>query len=462
MEFVDRKTELAYLEDRHARGDFQFIPIYGRRRVGKTRLVREFMKKRPGIYFMADTASEREQLMNLGREVGGFFRDDILVSSGFRDWPQVFAYLQEKARHQRLVFTVDEFPYLVGANPAVSSIFQKGLDLGLKDSRLMLLLTGSSIGMMEEEVLLARAPLYGRRTGSLEVRELPFDAFSELFPGMPCADRIAVYSLFGGIPAYLETVFPAAPVMDMIRRSVLDRGSFLYNEVEFLLREELREPRNYFVILRAIAQGKRKISEIINDTGLDKAHVSRYLDILRSLRLVEKQVPVTEQYPDKSRAGLYRIHDRFFTFWFRYVFPLRGRLEIGQTDHVLQRIAGTFEAFVGEAYEDVSRELCLKLMKEGVMSFTSLGRWWERNEEIDVVALDEEESVAWFGECKWSRKKVGVNVYDDLVRKSKLVSWRRGERSDRFVLFSRSGFTDAMIARAKEDGVVLVHGDEVR
>jgi AAA+ ATPase superfamily predicted ATPase len=278
---------------------------------------------------------------------------------------------------------------------------------------------------------------------------------------MPFAGRVSLYGLFGAIPAYLERVVPTLTLLENIRRSVLDRGSFLYSEVEFLLREELREPRNYFVILRAIAQGKRKMSEIINDTGMDKSHVSRYLDILRSLRLVEKEVPVTEKYPDKSRMGLYRLHDRFFTFWFRYVFPFRGRLEIGQVDHVLERIGETFDAFIGVAYEDICRMQCLSLMKKGVLAFTTLGRWWERNEEIDIVALDETQNVAWFGECKWSRKKVGLDIYEDLLRKSRLVSWQGSTRRDRYILFSRSGFTEAMAARAKEEGVVLIHGDSL-
>jgi len=461
LKFVNRHSELTFLKERHEQDGFQFIPIYGRRRVGKTRLLREFLRDRPGIYFMADTAPEREQLKSLGREVGEFFQDNILAASGFQDWQQVFAYLKEKSRHTRLVLALDEFPYLVGANSAISSIFQKGVDLDLQDSRLMLLLTGSSMGMMEEEVLHARAPLYGRRTGSLEVKEMPFETLAELFPDMPFAGRVSIYSLFGAIPAYLERVIPTLTPLENIRRSVLDRGSFLYSEVEFLLREELREPRNYFVILRAIAQGKQKLSEIINDTGMDKSHVSRYLDILRSLRLVEKEVPVTEKYPDKSRAGLYRLHDRFFTFWFRYVFPFRGRLEIDQVDNVLEMIAETFDAFVGNAYEDICRAQCLSLMKKGVMAFTTLGRWWERNEEIDIVALDETENVAWFGECKWSRKKVGTDIYEDLVRKSRLVSWRDSTRFDRYVLFSRSGFTEAMVAKAKEEGVVLIHGDSI-
>lgn len=228
-----------------------------------------------------------------------------------------------------------------------------------------------------------------------------------------------------------------------------------------MLREELREPRNYFVILRAIAQGKRKMSEIINDTGFEKTHLARYLDILRSLRFVDKEIPVTEKYPDKSRLGLYRLHDRFFSFWFKYVFPHRSRLEIGNTDYLLGKIRETFDQHLSFVYEDVCRELCLELLKSGRMTFSTIGRWWLKNEEIDLVALDEESETIWFGECKWSINLVGEDIYRDLQRKTKLVVWGRETRQERFILFSKSGFTDGMRKLALQDEVLLVAGWEL-
>ena len=401
MEFVNRRDELAFLEGCHAAAGFQFVPIYGRRRVGKTRLVREFMRDKLALYFMADSVTEGEQLRNLGREVGEFFSDSFLAETGFRDWYQFFRYLRDKACAERLVVAIDEFPYLVSANSAISSIFQKGIDELLRDCQVFLILLGSSIGMMEREVLFSKAPLYGRRTASLEVREMRFAALKEFFPQLDLPQRLAVCGVMGTIPAYVERVDPSVDVMTVICEQILERGSFLHNEVEFLLREELREPRNYFVILRAIAQGKRKLAEIINDTGFEKTHLARYLDILRSLRFVNKEIPVTERYPDKSRLGLYRLHDRFFSFWFRYVFPFRSRLEIGNTGYLLAKINETFEQHLAFVYEDVCHEICLDLLKEGIMNFPAVGLWLAKNEEIDLVALDDESKTIWFGECKW-------------------------------------------------------------
>ena len=459
MRFVDRQEELGFLEREYEQPSFRFIPLYGRRRVGKTRLVREFIQNKPAIYFLADTVAEVEQLKNLGRSVGEYFKDRILIEGGFRDWEQFFRYIREKCAKARLVLVIDEFPYLVSAARAISSIFQKGIDTHLKDTKLFLILLGSSVGMMEREVLFSKAPLYGRRTGSLKVEELKFSALKEFFPEADLKKRAAIYSSFGAVPAYLEQVRPHESVFRNISELILARNTFLYNEVEFLLREELREPRDYYVILRAISQGKRKLSEIMNDTGFDKAHLSRYLDILRSLGFVEKEVPVTEKSPDKSRLGLYRLHDRFFAFWFKYVLPNRGRLELGNEGYVLKQIEATFDQHVGDAYESISREIFLDMARQENVPVTSLGHWWAKNEEIDLVALDEESRAIWFGECKWSNRKVGTDVYQDLCRKSELVEWHAGKRNERFVLFSRSGFTPAMLDVAKREKVVLIEGE---
>jgi AAA+ ATPase superfamily predicted ATPase len=459
MRFVDRREELEFLEREYGQPSFRFIPLYGRRRIGKTRLVREFIKGKPAIYFLADTVSEAEQRKNLGRAVGEYFKDMVLMEGGFRDWEQFFRYIREKSAKTRLVLVIDEFPYLVNAARAISSMFQKGIDTHLSDTKLFLILLGSSVGMMEREVLLSKAPLYGRRTGSLKVEELKFSALREFFPGADLKKRAAIYSTFGAVPAYLEQVRPHESILRNISELILARYTFLHNEVEFLLRKELREPRDYYVILRAIAQGNRKLSEIMNDTGFDKAHLSRYLDILRSLGFVEKEVPVTEKSPDKSRLGLYRLHDRFFAFWFKYVLPNRGRLEIGNEDYVHKQIEDTFEQHLGDAYESIAREIFLDFARREKIPVTSLGRWWAKNEEIDLVALDEESRTVWFGECKWSSKKVGTDVFQDLRRKSELVEWHAGRRNERIILFSRSGFTPAMLDVAKREKVVLFEGE---
>ena len=460
MRFVNRQNELSFLEKTCRTKDFQFVPVYGRRRIGKTRLIQEFIKDKRAIYFLADSVSETEQLRNLGRIVGEYFNDSILTDAGFRDWYQFFSYMREKQK-TRLIFVIDEFPYLVNSNPAISSIFQKGIDEYLKQSNVFLILAGSSIGMMEKEVLFYKAPLYGRRTASLEVKEMAFDALKEFFPGKDFEELVKIYSVLGAIPAYIEKINPSHDTFRNIKELILSKGTFLYSEVEYILREELREPRNYFVILKAIAQGKRKLSEIINETGFEKSLVARYLDILRSLGFVEKDIPVTEKYPEKSKQGLYRLHDKFFTFWFKFAFPNRNRLEIENVDYVLKQIKDTFEHHISTIYEDVCMDICKDLMKDGLIQYTTIGKWWSKDEEIDIVALDEEKKTAYFGECKWSNKKVGDDIYQDLLRKSQLVDWHKEMRKNKFILFSKGGFTQRMTEISKKENVLLVHKEKV-
>lgn len=455
MKFVNREAELDILNGFYKKSGFQFVPVYGRRRIGKTRLIQEFIKDKPAIYFLADSVAEGEQLRNVGREAGNFFGDNFLSETGFKNWYQFFEYMSKKVK-KRTILVIDEFPYLVNSNKAISSIFQKGIDEYLKNTNLFLVLMGSSVGMMEREVLFYKAPLYGRRTGSLELKEMRFNSLKAFFPKKKVDELVPIYGVFGAIPAYLEKINPENDIFRNIEELILNRGTFLYNEVEYLLREELREPRNYFVILRSMSQGRRKLSEIINDTGYEKSLLSRYFEILQNLGLVEKEVPVTERRPEKSKLGLYRIHDRFFEFWFKYIFPNRGRIEIGESDSVIRIIKENFDMHVSRAFEDACREHCFGLMREGRIRFNSVGKWWQKNEEIDIVALNEDDKEIYFGEVKWSKKPVGTDILERLRKKATFVNWNGGKRKERFMLFSKSGFTDALEETSEKEGILLI------
>jgi uncharacterized protein len=235
----------------------------------------------------------------------------------------------------------------------------------------------------------------------------------------------------------------------------------LHNEVEFMLKEELREPKNYLAILRAISWGKRKFGEIMNDTGLKKNVITKYLATLERLRLIEKETPVTEKNPGKSRKGLYIISDNFFRFWFQYVFAFKSDLEIGRYTHVFDQFDQSFNMLEALVYERVCQELIFNF-EHKLFPIERAGRWWEKEKEIDVVGISERERKIIFGECKWSSKPVGTNIYLDLKKKSVFVQWGKGRRKEYFILFSKSGFTADMLRLAKEDGnVVLVDGNKM-
>jgi AAA+ ATPase superfamily predicted ATPase len=453
MIFVNREAELSFLRRAWQEDKSQLIVIYGKRRVGKTALVKEFSHDQPHIYFLADKAPDRDQLSQLSEKVGLYFQDDFLLSRGFGAWYDFFKYIKSKGK---FVMIFDEFPYLIESNPAIPSLFQKGWDEDLSESGVFLILLGSSMGMMETEVLGHKSPLYGRRTGQILVETLPFDSAKEFFPAMSDDAFMYFYGALGGTPAYLLQFDPAANFQENVRRRIFAPEAYLYREPDFILREELREPRNYFSILRAIAMGKTRPAEIINETGFDKNMVGKYLSVLTDLKIIRREVPVTEWGFEKSKKGIYLLEDHFFRFWFNYVYPNRSFIEEGQIDYVLDRkIMPSLDRFISWSFEELCRTRVRKGLPQGIQC-NRVGRWWSKEGEIDIVGLAEAENTVVFGEAKWSVNPVGTDILNDLEKKAKLVDWRKEERKEYFVLFSRSGFTANLEKLAGDRGDLFI------
>ena len=462
MAFFSREQELAWLAERAARRAAQLLVVYGRRRVGKTQLLRRFLRGRDGAYFLADRRPEHEQLREVAARIGGAVGDEFAASKGFADWLEAFRYLaaqlSRRRRRRPFVLVIDEYPYLADNNAATSSLFQKGWDEMLSRLPLCLVLCGSSMAMMESETLNHGSPLYGRRTGDLLVRPLTLDGARQFLPKpRRTLDRsLELYALLGGMPGYLSRFDAAADVETNLVRHVLTPGSFLFREVDFLLREELREPRHYLAVLRAIGQGKRKFGDIANETGLDKHSLTRYLRVLERLQLTERDVPVTEPRPERSKRSLYRIVDPFVELWFQLVYPFVSDLELGVTEPSLDRYRTIRPQLLGYAYERLARER----IRRASLPFRPerIGRWWDGSAEVDVVALSKAANSVLFAEAKWSRRAVGVDIYRDLVARAQRVAWGRDGRRELFALFSRSGFTAEMRRLGRREGVLLFTG----
>jgi len=458
--FINRKEELEFLNDKWREEKSHLIVIYGKRRVGKTELIKQFIQDKKAIYFLADKRTTKDQLVELGQLFGGHFNDEILAKNGFSEWIDVFIYLRKNVK-EPFVFAVDEYPYLAETDKSVSSTFQKGWDQYLRDTPIFLILSGSSIAMMESEVLSYKAPLYGRRSGQILVKPLNFYQSRDFFKGMSFNDFLAFYTLTGGMPAYLLEMSSVLSPEANLKNKVLDRKEFLFNEVEFILREELREPRTYFSILKAISWGKTRAGEIINETGIEKTNLHKYLGILEHLQLIEREVPVTESDLSKSKKGLYKISDNFFKIWFQYVYPYKSNLEIGEYSEVLRKFQTGFSALCSFTYEQVCLEI-IKKHQAQVFSFEKVGRWWDRNVEIDLVGLNTDLKKIIFAECKWSGRSVGTNILDELIEKSKQVMWNNGNRKEYYALFSKSGFTDNLLKDVKKmENVYLFDQDKL-
>ena len=463
MRFIDREQELEALDEFWREPSAQLVVIYGKRRVGKTHLIKRFIQDKPSVYFLARRISEKENLSSLGKAIGQFSGDVILKQRGFEKWDEVFLYLKEQLKNkklQRFVLVIDEFPYLVSANKGISSIFQAGWDEYLKTSSVYLILCGSSICMMEEETLAYKAPLYGRRTGQIEVRPFSYTTARQFFPNLNFEQALKFYSVAGGMPTYLLTLAGHPSLEQAIQEEIFRPEKMLYEEVEFILKEELREPRYYFSVLKAIGSHCTKVSEIINDTGLEKSALHNYLYVLEDLHLVEKQVPVTERNPQRSRKGRYYLKDPFFRFWFNYCFPYLGELELGNLTLSLTRFKESFHQVVAQSYEKVCQEV-VRSYQESLFTFERVGRWWDKNDEIDVVAFNEQTNEILFGEAKWSNKLIGTNIYEELKRKAQKVEWGHGKRKEYFCLFAKKDFTASMKEIAKKEGVVLFRQDKL-
>ncbi|AHF80375.1 ATP-binding protein [Thermococcus paralvinellae] len=412
--FVDRKNELRAIREKLMSKKFELIVIYGRRRVGKTRLVLEAVKDFPHIYYLA---VEGDNLRHF-RETAERIAPEVRYAR--EDWESLLHALKGK------VIIIDEFPNMIKEDPKVVSIFQKAVDLNLSNSNTKLILLGSSVSMITEKVLSYKSPLYGRRTGSMKLKPMEFFTLREFFPGISWKELIEIYGFTDGIPFYIIQV--KLPFWEWLEKELLNPVSFFRDEVDFLLRYEFTETRTYRRILEAIALGKTTPKEIKNFTGMRHSDITPYLRNLIETDLVVREVPVTEK--PASKKGRYYVADNFLAFWFRYIYPNLSRIEEG-TFNVVE-IREDYSRYLGWVFEKVARQFLVRLNKAGKLpfKFTKIGKWWHKDEEIDLVALNKRERKALFVEVKWKElsEREAKKVLKDLEMKSELVGLEGWEK----------------------------------
>ncbi|MFC7076817.1 ATP-binding protein [Haloarcula halophila] len=440
MTFHDRTEELDALVSAFESTGSDVFVVYGRRRVGKTELLKEFCADRPHIYFLAAQEAENRQREKFIDQVAAYFDERVPRIDG---WDEAFEYLGEKLRSEEVVVVIDEFPYLVEENDSVPSYVQGFVDEHLQQTESMLVLCGSSVSTMESEVLGHESPLYGRRTAQLDVQPFSFqDAREVITYGI--ADAIRSYSITGGTPMYLTLFDYQQSLTENIRDQVLSPSAVLYNEPEFLLRTELRNPARYMSILEAVALGHTTPNEIAGATGIDVGPLSKYLQTLRRLRLIDREVPVTAT-DKKSKRSRYRVADEFLRFWFRYVEPNRSSIEEAPGVVYDGTIAPDLPTHVATTFEDICQEAIWEGIRRGDFEpYSEVGRWWYGEDEIDIVGLAPADDRILLAECKWTTDPVGKPLVESLRAKAPNVRWGPEDRDERFVLFSKSGFIDGL------------------
>ena len=460
IRFINRNDELLFLESEYNRVGSSLVIVYGRRRVGKTALSAEFLKRKFGLYFIATEENEVENKAAFREIVAEFTNNELLKNASGLSWDAIFRVWLDFATDMKKLMIIDEFQYLGKANAAFPSVFQRIWDNLLKDENVMVILCGSHISMMDSQTLAYSSPLYGRRTGQIRLRQIPFIHYSDFFPSKAEKDLVPYYAVTGGIPKYIELFYDAEDIYATIEQNILSKSSFLYDEPNFLLRREVNEVGSYFSILKVIAAGNRKLSKIAAALEIKQTGLTKYLRTLIELDILEREVPVTEDNPEKSKRGLYRIKDHFISFWFKFIFPNLSYIESGNVEFVAKKIKENFiDSHVSYIYENICAEKMWQLSSEGTWGFaiSKVGRWWNNDAEIDIAAIDKEGKNIIFGECKYTICKAGIDVLQGLERKSHLVDWNRGDRTVHYVIFCISGFTDELIkfAEVRRDLVLV-------
>ena len=441
--FINRRQELTALNQRHTSGNPEFLLVYGRRRVGKTALIKEFCKDKRYIYYLCSQENDLIQVKKIAKRIAEYFNEMTpLVES----WEELFKYISQKSK-ERLVLVIDEFPYLMEKNKAMASLFQAAWDEYFKDTNIFLILCGSSISMMED-LLNYKSPLYGRRTGQIELLPLSLKDVFKFFPEYTIEQKIQAHSILGNIPMYLLEFDDKKSIKKNIEENILRQDKILYKEPLFLLKQELRDTGTYLTLLEQIKDRPIRMNMLASKSNIDVNKLPKYLSVLSNLRITKKIIKVTEKKV-KTKNTHYVISDNYFKFWFRFIYPNLSEIEGGNKNRILKIINNNLDSYIGYVFENASKEFLIDLnrIKKVKFSFEKIGNWWgyyrkdnvRQEVEIDLIALNDVKKEIGFFECKWKilSLKQAFCILEDLKQKSKYVDWNNENRTEHFGLIAK-------------------------
>jgi len=442
MKFVNRENELKHLEEEFSNKGARFTIIYGRRRIGKTRLIEEFIKNKKSIYYLAAQEEDRLQIEEFKRAILRQITDEYLDKTYFKNWTQFFSYLEKIwPKEEQIILAIDEVTFIIKENLSFTSYLQKFWDKFLSRTNTFLILSGSLVGLMLESVLSYESPLYGRRTSQIHLEEFRFSESKEFMLPFSIEEQIKFFSVTGGVPKYLLLIEKVRNFKEFLLRKLFSKEGFFYNEGLFLLSQEFKEPSTYINILKAISHGNSKLNEISNFTGFETKKISRYLDILIRLNLINKEIPITEN-EKRFRGAIYLLNDNFLAFWHRFINRNRSLIESRKGEEIIREEKNQINAYIGLMFEKICREF----IKDKFPLF-KIGRWWghyrdedkKRQEiEIDIAALNEDNKKILFCECKWQDKVDAPKILNELKDKSAYVDWNNSRRKEYFAVFAKS------------------------
>ena len=458
---LGRKEELNHLNELYESNAFEFLVMYGRRRVGKTTILQEFAEHSNSIFFPAREKNDALNLDDFSKVVQYHFDHNFIAS--FSSWEDAFNYISSKVE-QRTTIIIDEFTYIIKENPSIKSILQHVIDLSWKNKNIFLILCGSSVSIMENDVMGRKSPLHDRQTSSLEIKPFDYLESSAFFKSYTNEEKLLTYGILGGIPRYLEAFDSNISIQKNIETKIIRNGAYLHEEPDNLLKAELREINVYSSILSAIANGRNKIIDIANFIHEDRTKVAKYLITLQTLRLIEKRVPCGE--PETSKKSIYVIKDNFFKFWFRYEFTNNSYYAMLGAKEASKEIMDDISNLMGDAFEDICKEYIIRLAKQRKLPFIPyhLGKWWGTNpvikaqDDVDLLAVDKTGKKAIFIECKFTSQPMPYDEYEDLVTVTKAFP---NIEEKHLWFISKSGYTKSVVEQAKKDHATLLTIDDL-
>lgn len=462
---IGRKKELSLLEKLYNSTKFEYLNLYGRRRVGKSTLLTEFSSTHHCIFMTGQEKNNPLNQSDFTHAICDYFSCSFIPD--FKEWKPIFEFLTDlisrDTSNEKIVIIIDEFPYIAKEDPSIKSALQTIIDHKWKNMpNILLILCGSSVSFMVNDVMGASSPLHGRATSEYELLPFDYSITKDFFPAMSNTDRLIAYGILGGIPLYLLSFSDKLSIKDNIETGILSPISVMRREPINLLRMELREPLFYNSILLSVSNGATKLGEVSTKVYEDSSKVSKYIETLKELRIITKSVPYGEK--DSSKKSIYTIKDNYFKFWYRFIFPNEGKIKLLGEEKAAEDICSSLSDYMGLVFEDICREFMVHLAKEGKLPFIpdGFGKWWgnnptkKRQDDIDIIGIDGNKGI--FCECKFRNELFDISELNDLLDASAIFT-RIEEKY--YYLFSKSGFTQAVKDLAPQYNLKLVTIDDL-
>lgn len=458
--FIGREQELDTLENLYRKAGFQMAVIYGRRRIGKSTLIKEFIKDKKSVFYTATLNSLSRNLELWGKEVLAALAPEA-GKLKFAQLDDLLDFIGIHCREERTVVVIDELPYLASVSKSLLSVIQSHIDNQWIDSQIFFIICGSSISFMEEKVLSQKSPLFGRRTCQIRLEPFNYLEAAEFVPSYSYEDKALVYGVTGGIAKYLSLFDEDISVDENIKQLFFSKSGYLYEEPYNLLTQEYKNVPTYNDIINAIATGAGKLVDIADRAHMEPTVVSHALNKLIATGIIRKEYAITDEKNNKKIR--YRFKDQMFKFWYRYIPEGTAAIELGRGSNYYEHsVKPRLPEYMGDVFEDMCRFFTLNIGTEGRLGtfISSVGKWWgtdpvkKEQTDIDVVGLNTFQKEAVLGECKYKNEILDKKVMMNLIEKKGLLP--NEYRIVQFLLFSKSGFSDWVVENAEEYGVRLV------